>query len=382
MSIENGSQNTSVSAGLSAMIQAAQTGGDLRSAFNSPESVSAPAVETNETEEKEQTENSEEASETINVSELQSNGSKDSKPNSEKPANEKAASDKVEDIEEITFTDNKGRRTVKVDFSDRDKLKKLASLAYGARKFQVERDQERQERAKEREESQKLKADMTKFESVYEKQGIKGLVMMLEGQEGLDKFLTAERTERERWEEMTPSERNSEIRAKEEGQRAAAAEASKADYEKRLEELDKRQRDADEKVFESKLHPAFDRYRFNGKLGDAVAEHRLDQAIWDQTMDALQPYEDKGLEITQAMIDKEFRKASQELSKIINVQAQKQTKVAVQKAKNVAQTKAQAKVSQGMHTSSKSEQFKSDIASGNIKDALRAFMSGDVKLTR
>ena len=364
------------------MIQAAKSGQtDLVSAFNKPDSVRPVADEEPVTQEN--SGNTEETdSETINVSDRESDESDDSQLAAKAASNEASDADKVEDIEEITFTDTKGRRTVKVDFSDRDKLRKLASLAYGSRKFQAERDQERQERAKEREESQKLRADMSKFESVYEKEGLKGLALMLEGPEGLQNFLKEAREEQERWEELSPAERNAEIRIREAEAKSKSDNESKAEYERRLAELDKRQADADEKNFEAKLLPAFDRYRFHGKLGDPVAEHKVDKAIWADVMEALQPYEDKGLEITQAMIDKEFRKASQEWSTTVNRQVEKKTKVAVQKAKTNAQTKAQAKVSQGMQTNSHAEQFKKDIGSGNIKDALRSFMSGQVKLTR
>lgn len=365
-----------IASGLHAMMDAAKTGGDLRAAFNSPESVQTAVEPTEVNEENESAQDEPESpSETINVSETQDEESSDSP----EPI---AAEAKSEDIEEITFTDHKGRRTVKVDFSDRDKVKKLASLAYGARKFQVERDQIKQTLEQERQEAEKLKADMNKFESIYEKEGAKGLIMMLEGEDGYHKFLEEARAERERWEEMDPSEKQQLIRDRELETEREKARKDKEEYERRISELDKRQREADEKAFESKLNPAFDRYRFTGKLGDAVAEHRLDQALWSQTMDALQPYEDQGLEITQAMVDKEFRKASQELGKILNRQAEKKTKVAIQKAKNVAQSKAQAKVSQGMQTSSASEQFKKDIRSGNVRDALEAFMTGRVKLTK
>lgn len=381
MSQDSSQPNTSISTGMAAMFQAAATGGDLKAAFNNPGSVQAPApIEETDKEAPESGAPAEDTSETINVSERSDD---EPQTDSSKPKEqaEKAATN-LEDIEEITFTDHKGRRSVKVDFSDRDKVKKLASLAYGSRKFQVERDQVKQELAKQVEDTAKLKADMDKFETVYAKQGLKGLITMLEGPEGLDKFVKDYKSEQEKWEDMTPAERNAENRAREAQASAEKDRASKEDYEKRLAELDKRQTEADNKAFESKLHPAFDRYRFAGKLGDAIAEHRLDQAVWSQAMDALQPYEDKGVEITQAMIDKEFRKASQELSSIVNKQVDKKTKVAVQKAKTNAQSKAQATVSKGMKTSSSSEQFKKDIGSGNIRDALRSVMSGAVKLTR
>lgn len=372
-------QNTSVHAGLSAMIQASQSGQDLRSAFNSPDSVQAAPTPEPATNNEESSTEQEDTAETINVSEgLNESGNSSVKVK----ADDKSDKAKAADIEEITFTDTKGRRTVKVDFSDRDKLKKIASLAYGSRKFQAERDQFKQDLAKEREDAVKLKSDMSKFESIYEKEGLKGLALLLEGPEGFNKFLKSSLQEQERWDEMPVSERNALIRERELEARVASEKTSKEEYERRLGELDKRQRDADEKVFESKLHPAFDRYRFAGKLGDPVAEHKLDKAVWADVMDALQPYEDKGVEITQAMIDKEFRKASQELSKVVNTQVQKNTKVALQKVKNTAQTKAQAKVTQGMQTSTDSEQFKKDISSGNTRDALRAFLGGKVKLTR
>lgn len=355
------------------MMTAAKSGGDLRTAFNSPATVQPEPTEVKEspvTDEKEL----EPVSATEEVSEESTDSSIVTEPEKEVT--------KVEDIEEITFTDHKGRRTVKVDFSDRNKMKKIASLAYGARKFQVERDQVKQELAKEREDSKGAKEDLKKFESIYDSQGLIGLALMLEGQEGVDKLVKAHLAEQERWSDMTPAERNAELKAKEAEARASKEEESRKDYEKRLAELDARQKDADEKAFDSKLHPAFDRYRYAGKLGDPVAEHRLDTAIWNDVMDSLTPYVKQDIEITQAMIDKEFRKARQEWDKTINKQVDKNTKVAVHKAKTNAQSKAQAKVSQGLQTNQDTEKFKQDINSGNIRDALRSIISGKVKLTR
>lgn len=374
MNDNQGAGNTSVSEGLAAMISAHQSGQDLKSAFNNPTSVqTTPPVKTEESITKPQESQQETPAEQETVE-------------AESETKESTSEDKTEganqDVEEIVFTDHKGRRSVKVDFSDRDKLKKLASRAYGSQKFQVERDQARQELAKEREEAKAVRADMQKFESIYEKQGIKGLVMALEGAEGLKKFLETEKAEQDRWEDMTPSERNAEIRAREEAERASKAEESRAEYERRIKELDERQRAADEKAFESKLNPAFDRYRFAGKLGDPVAEHRLDKAIWTDVMDALQPYEDKGLEITQAIIDREFRKARQEWDKTVNKQVTKNTKVAVDKAKTTATSKAQAKVSQGMQTNAAKATFDENMKTGNIRDALGSFLRGEVKLNR
>jgi hypothetical protein len=370
-------ENTSIAEGLSAMFQAAQTGGDLRSAFNSPESVSAPEAAPQEVAEEVESETIQAGEQPEEVAPEQSE-SQDSK-------DDKVSASKSADIEEITITDSKGKRTLKVDFSDRDKLKKMVQLAAGARKWQQERDTERAERAKEREESKKLAEDMSKFEKAYGQggyEGVKNLVELLEGSGSFDKFLASANEERDRWENMSESEkRDIEFERKQTAEQSRLKELE-SKYESKLAELTSRQEQAEIKSLESKLHPAFDRYRFAGKLNDPIAEQRLDKALWSQAMESLEAVPEN-VEITQAMIEKEFRKAAAEFSSAVNKQVNQKVQKVIRTTKEDATRKAQATVNKSMKSTGAADQFRKDISqsgSGGLASALRAMVEGRVKL--
>jgi hypothetical protein len=370
-------ENTSIATGLSAMFQAAQTGGDLRSAFNSPDSVQ-PAPEPSQ-------EAPEEGDAEVVEASEQSEESSQSPSESQDSEVEKVSAESKSDIEEITITDSKGKRTLKVDFSDRDKLKKMVQLAAGARKWQQERDLERAERAKEREEAKKLTEDMGKFEKAYGQggyEGVKNLVELLEGSGSFDKFLEQATAERDRWDSMTESERREvEFERKQQSEQSRLKELE-SKYESKLAELTSRQEQAEVKSLESKLHPAFDRYRFAGKLNDPVAEQRLDRALWSQAMESLEAIPEN-VEITQAMIEKEFRKAAADFSSAVNKQVNQKVQKVIRTTKEDATRKAQATVNKSMKSSGAADQFRKDISqsgSGGLASALRAMVEGRVKL--
>jgi len=226
---------------------------------------------------------------------------------------------------------------------------------------------------------------MAKFEKAYGEGGVKGiraLVELLEGPEGLDKFVQEYSAEKDRWESMDPDERTNVIRQQEIESERSKVSKLEQEYKAKLDELTARQEQAEVKTLESKLHPAFDRYRFAGKLGDPVAEHRYDTAIWNQAMEALEQYPDN-VELTPAMIEKEFRNVAQAFGKVINKQVDSKVQKVIRKTKEDATRKAQATVSKTMQTSSAAEQFQRDVrssGSGNIANALRSLMSGQVKL--
>lgn len=261
----------------------------------------------------------------------------------------------------------------------------MVQLAAGARKWQQERDQERKSKAELEQNYTKLQSDMSKFEKAYGEGGISGfknLVELLEGKGAFDRFVDEAQAERERWESMDPSERRQVERERElEAERAKASEIEKK-YESKLQELTQRQEQAELRTLESKLHPAFDRYRFSGKLGDAVAEHHYDQALWNQAMDRLEKYPED-VELTTALIEKEFRNVAQAFNKVINRQVDQKVQKVITKTKENATRQAQAKVSKSMQSSSESDRFNQSLrsgGSGNIASALTALMQGKVKL--
>lgn len=277
-----------------------------------------------------------------------------------------------EDIREVNVTDAKGKRKVKVDFSDKDKLTKYVQLAYGARKWQKERDDFKTQLAE--------KTELwNQFEEAW-KGGYRSLVNQLEGSEdAFDKIIEEEIQRRQELEDMSPAER----RAREVEERIRKqefeAERLKSDYQKKLETIEAKEREAEQRELQNRFNPSFERYRFAGKLGDAVAEHRFDKALWTEVIDTLSEIPDN-VEITQAMVDREFRKAAQEMKKFISVQAEKQVKKVIETKKKVAANKVQAAVKRNMVKKDSADDIRGSLKGGNFVEGLTNFFKAGGKM--
>jgi hypothetical protein len=86
--------------------------------------------------------------------------------------------------EVVTITDDKGKRKVEVDFSDKEKLKKYVQMAHGARKWQAERDHARSQINEVQGKLTELESNWKVMNEVFQNKGVEGLVDLLEGREG------------------------------------------------------------------------------------------------------------------------------------------------------------------------------------------------------
>lgn len=276
------------------------------------------------------------------------------------------------DIAEIKITDDKGQRKVKVDFSDKDKLTKYVQLAYGARKWQKERDEVKKQLDE--------KVQMwDKFEAAW-KQGYKGLINMLEGSENaFDKLVTAEVERRQALEDMSPLERkNMEIEERIR-QQQLESEKLKSTYEKKLEDISRKEAEAETKELQSKINPSFERYRFAGKLGNEVAEHEFDTMLWERTLARLEKLPDS-VNITQAIIDKEFRAVASLMSGHLKGQAEKEVKKSIETKKTVAANKVQAAAKRGVTQKAGIDEVRESLRAGNMTEALTKFFKSGGKM--
>lgn len=287
---------------------------------------------------------------------------------------EEPASPSVSDILEINITDDKGRRKVKVDFSDKDKLTKFVQLAYGARKWQKERDDLRGQLEE--------KTQMwDKFEEAW-KGGYRGLINTLEGAEdAFDKVVEAEIARRQELEDMSPAQRQSMEVEDRIRKQQMESDKLKSQYEKKLQEIQAKEEAASQKELESRIHPAFDRYRFAGKLNDEVAEHEFDTMLWQRTLAKLESLPDTQ-DITQAVIDREFRNTAQMMRKHLAAQAEKTVKSVIEQKKQVAANKVQAAAKRNVVKSQTKDEIHESLRSGNIVDGLSKFFKSGGKLSR
>lgn len=312
----------------------------------------------------------------ISVSTEEDNAESIEEPSTEEEVDlaeeEPASSEPLPSIQEIQVTDAKGRRKVKVDFSDKDKLTKYVQLAYGARKWQKERDDFKVQL----DEKTALWDD---FENAW-KGGIKGLVNKLEGSEdAFDKLVDSEIQKRQELASLGPEELKARELDEKYRRQQLEAEKIKSDYQKKLEAIEAKEQAAEQAALESRIHPSFERYRFTGKLGDEVAEHEFDTMLWDRTIQRLEKLpEDK--EITKAVIDKEFRSVSQMMRKHFSAQAEKTVKKSLETKKKAAATKVQAAARKGVQQNKDVDDIRNEVRSGNMIDGLANFFKSGGKL--
>ena len=294
-----------------------------------------------------------------------------------------AAAEESSDIKELVVKGPNGRKKkLKIDYSDRDKIDRAFRLAYEGRAvWQKERDEARSELSSVKEERDSLKTDWDKLESAYETGGIKGLVNLLEKNDSAyDKFLEQEMTRTQRFQDMTEDERA--VYEKEQAieQERARSEKLREEYEQKLKQIQEEQDKATTRSLESKIHPSFDRYRFRGTLGDEVAETEFDEMLWNRALSSLEKIADEDVELTSAMIDKEFRRVSQTIKKHLSTQVDNKLKKTISKKKQDAAKKVRATVSKSMKSSQDLEDFRTNMKSGNIVDGLTSFFKAGGRL--
>lgn len=288
---------------------------------------------------------------------------------------------KATDTEELFVKGVDGKRqAIKIDYTDRESIKQAYLKAAGMRKFQLERDKASTDLKKVQGDFTKLKADMDKLEDIYSKEGVRGLVSKLGGDDQLKKLVEEEVKHREYLGSLTPSEKSSYEFKQQQETAMKKASALEESYRLKLEQIEQKEDQAVTRSLESRLHPAFDRYRFAGKLGDDLVEHQLDETVWNQATKRLSEYPDD-VELTQALVDREFRAVSQNLQKVINVQAEKKVQKTVDKKKAEAANTAQVTAKRGLsENSTAKDKFINSIKDGDILSAMTQMNSGKIRL--
>jgi hypothetical protein len=284
-----------------------------------------------------------------------------------------------ESVETITVMDDKGRRKIKINFEDRDQIKKYAQMAHGARKWQAERDQAQSKLKKfegiDPDQAREVLDHWTSIEEAYQSNGIEGLVNLIEGRD--DAFKEFEKKYQSRWEQRRGAS-DEELEALDARERIERMERElirerqlrSKDEEKRKQDLEA----AEIASLQAQVNPVFDKYRFAGKLDDADAEADLDELLWDSVLTKLEPFEEQGIKITRDMIEREFKNKSASLRKHIKVQAEKRVKKTIAQKKQEATENAQSQAMRGIRGSSTAKEARDLLESpGGLTKVLQGW---------
>jgi hypothetical protein len=271
-----------------------------------------------------------------------------SEEESEESSEEEA---KTDDVEWIKADGKK----IKVDYSDKERIKKAHEMAAGMRKAFAERDQASNEAKAVSAELSELKAIWNKLESVKDRP--EDLFKLVTGN-SLDSYVQQKQAEAQAFADASPEERV----AMESQKRIEALEtklrANESEIEEKLAKVNSDKEAAELANLQSQINPAFNKYRFAGKLGDADAEHALDESLWMATLSDLESVPDSDL--TPEMIERAFKLRAQSVSKVINKQTTKRVKKTISATKKRATEAAQIAATTGK--SSKSGSSNKELA--------------------
>lgn len=276
--------------------------------------------------------------------------------------------------ETLTITDDKGKRKIEVDFSDKDQLKKYVQMAYGARKWQAERDNAIQSKKVLETEISNLKSQWQTLEDLFA-QGPEHLFDRLQGQQGAYKQLIQKELDKAKFlERASPAElREYEAQEKARLHAQEIEEERKANAEFRKQVQMEREL-AERNNLESKIHPTFDKYRFADKLGNSDDEQMFDEMLWNSALKRLEPYEEQGVQLTPELIEREFRSVAMALRNRIGVQAEKKAAKVVTQKKQEATENVQNKVKSGYKSGgSTADEARGLIQSGNLTGLLKGW---------
>lgn len=289
----------------------------------------------------------------------------------EESSESSAAATTPEDIEEIILTDDSGKKKLKVDWNDRDKLRGYIKMAAGMRKFQAERDQAKTELQSMKPQFEELQGVYDTLNSAWSKQGVEGVVNLLGGENAYKQLEESIVSRYKFLEKASPEQKKSFELEQELLKERTERERFQRQIEEGLSQTKAAREAAQAKEAEAMVYPAFEKYRFTGKLGDPDTEHRLDQAIWAQTLAVLESLPEGA--VNQTVIDREFRLAASAFSKAIGKQAGAQAKKVVESKKQDAQASLSKAAAKGMKNATADATWRDTLGKGDVRSAIHQF---------
>lgn len=268
--------------------------------------------------------------------------------------------------EVITVTDETGRkRKVEIDYSNREQIKKMAAAAAGMRKFQAERDREITSRKELEAKLKERESDWSRLEEAFSK-GHEHLIDTLSGRQGAWQELVNKEIERREFlKNATPDELQA-MRAQEQADLTRKElDKIRKENEEFKAKVQQEREEAELRSMESRVHPVFEKYRFADRLGSAQDEHLFDEMLWNSSLKRLEQYEERGLDLSPELIEREFKAVATALRNRIGVQAQKKASQVVAQKKQEATENVQSKVKSSSASSSDAEKLRQAIQSGD-----------------
>lgn len=234
---------------------------------------------------------------------------------------------------DIEYIKANGKK-VKIDFNDRENIKRVYSLAAGARQWQAERDSLKETNATISKDYGDLKETMDYLESIKDDHG--ELFEAVSGMNLNDKF-------REWAEEqnmiggMTESEKSMYLSNQDHQKRISEVERREKQLKAKLEDVGKRDEEAKQAKQESIANPIFFKYNFDGELGNDQLESRMNKALWSEAREELSAFDN----VTPDMVEEAFNRISNQIRGGFKTSAKQAVSKAVKTKRKAVKAKAQ-----------------------------------------
>ncbi len=302
-----------------------------------------------------------------NFGDVASNPAESPETNSETPSEVPGQEPNAQDIEEILVQSEFGKQKIKVNYSDREAIKRAHQEAAGMRKFAAERDKLVKSQKELQEKVSTIEPLWNKLDEAYQRQGPEAVLDMLTGQKGYVEQLIQERMAREGMRVKAPHEADRLDRLEQDARERREREYEKAQQQKLTQSYEDKLARAEEKEAYAMLSPSFERHSVSGKLGDPMAESRINKAVWNDVMDVLAEMDDSL--VNQATVDREFRKAFAVYTRGVQSQAKKELTKVTADAKTNAKQQIASRAQASMQSNNESSNWESDYMSGKITGA-------------
>ena len=186
------------------------------------------------------------------------------------------------------------------------------------------------------------------LETAFSENGELGVIDLIAGKAGASQEFIQKQLDRARYLESASPEEVDRLTQKERNEKLEKEIAKiRAEGQTREQRVVQEREAAELAALESRVTPAFEKYRFDGKLGDADDEAMFDQMLWDQARKKLEPYEEKGVALTKELVEQAFRETATRLRNRIGATVDKKTAEVVEGRKQAAAENVQHSVTSG-----------------------------------
>ena len=278
---------------------------------------------------------------------------------------------------DVEVGDGDDRKTVSLDLSDTDKLKRIVQRAYGAQKG-VAKVQAELKTAKGRISELESDAEVgSKLSKAWDEGGIDGVIRTLTGGKQTWDSVYEDRKKHDHFLSTATPDQIDAFNAKEEARRAKAdADAAKKQFEDFNKKSSEREEAAERAELQSHMDVGFEKYRFSGKLGDESREHRLDRLLWNGVRAELAELPDDTV-VTPRLVASLFAEHASAIRSTVQAEARKETTNTVKQKAREAKTQAQAAMASAQ--TPKDTSFNAKMKAGDFKGAFLSALRGGAR---